>query len=100
MSNYIKLIANIQRNIVRLATELKASGNEDLAILLSLCAAKLDDDGDKTVIKSWINIICDEAEKRPRMSLCPQCKTVKKEFEECSRCKKPVQSELKIEAPK
>jgi len=38
--------------------------------------------------------------QKTRMSLCPTCKVVKKELEECSRCKKPVESELKIEAPK
>jgi hypothetical protein len=38
--------------------------------------------------------------QKTRMSICPTCKVVKKEFEECSKCKKPVESDLKIEAPK
>lgn len=95
MSKYINLIASIQENLKVAINQLYNDGNEDLSILLGICYNKLNDDCDKDLIKQAIKDIHLEANNRAqskelvqkaRMSLCPKCKRVKNEAENCPSC--------------
>jgi uncharacterized paraquat-inducible protein A len=85
------LMNKLQKNIKVASEQLKTAGHEDLSILLSLCADKLVEDGDKAYIQDAINTIKTEAEQRDRMVLCPKCKIVQKESAGiCEKCKSPL----------
>lgn len=86
MSDYIRLIANLQQRIIRAAKELKDEGHVDLAILLNVCAEKLGDDGDKRLINDCIDKIMAEAEIRAKMKICPKCQTVMHPDKPCEKC--------------
>jgi uncharacterized paraquat-inducible protein A len=86
MDKYIQLVASIQENIKVVAAELKAEGQEDLSILLSLCAAQLADSGPKAHIKAAITTIYAEAEERKRMKMCPKCQAVMDPTKPCAKC--------------
>ena len=64
MSNYIKLVATIQQNLKTAINQAHQNGWSDLAILLGVCYNKLNEDGDKTLVKQAMKDIHLEAYNR------------------------------------